>query len=68
VPVAEGGTCHLDNLVTVCASHHPTLERVRHEVLRSRRREDRRRRCRHSHRTREARRICERRLASAGAA
>jgi len=41
--------------VQVCATHHPKV----HAVLRS---FDRRRRCRHVHRTREAREACERRL------
>lgn len=61
-PVAEGGArFDLDNLTTVCARHHPMWEALRRELLRRRHRDEPR--CRHRHRSAEARRICEARLA-----
>jgi HNH endonuclease len=65
VPVEEGGARYdLDNLATVCASHHPTWESVRRSLLNARRDpEPRPIRCTHQHRSREAREICERRMA-----
>ena len=58
-PVAEGGAeFDLDNLVTVCHSHHPRLEALRRYLLRK----PEWRRCRHDHRYDYARRECERRL------
>lgn len=63
VPVAEGGApFDLDNVGTVCASHHPAWEALRRTLV-SRRREPDPPRCPHEHRTREARELCERRLA-----
>lgn len=48
----------LDNLITVCHAHHPSLERLRRYL----RMTPRRRRCPHNHRYDHARRECERRL------
>jgi hypothetical protein len=60
-PVSDGGNpFRLDNLATVCASHHPRWEALRRQVLKAR--EPRWRRCRHRHVSREARRLCEARL------
>lgn len=60
VPRDLGGTDEDDNLMVVCHSHHPQVEAMRRAIL------ERRgwRRCPHptSHRTREARLLCERRL------
>lgn len=62
VPVSEGGAAFdLDNVGTVCAVHHPTWEALRRRLVEVR--ERRRIRCRHQHRSREAREQCERRLA-----
>lgn len=51
----------IDNLATVCASHHPTWEALRRAVLR--RREERVPPCRHRHHYDFARRECRRRRA-----
>jgi len=57
VPVSDGGSpWNIENLVTVCASHHPELE-----ALRRRLRADPPR-CSHFHPYPEGRRACERRL------
>lgn len=62
-PVEEGGDPFaLDNLGTVCASHHPAWEALRRSLLKAAMPE-REIRCTHRHRSREAREICERRLA-----
>ena len=55
-----GDLLDLDNLGTVCAHHHPRWEALRRAIVEGR--EQPRRRCRHRHRTREARELCERRL------
>lgn len=47
-----------DNLISVCAAHHPQVEALREFVRRRRGR----RRCRHQHRYDHARRECEARL------
>lgn len=61
-PVSDGGDLYgLDNLATVCARHHPTWESLRRALLDER--TGRTPRCRHAHRTPEAREICERNLA-----
>ena len=61
VPRGEGGAAlDPDNLITLCHVHHPMVERLRRQLLRAH--TPRRRRCRHEHRTTEARLICERRL------
>jgi hypothetical protein len=61
-PVADGGDPYaLDNLGTVCSSHHPQWEALRRLLVR--RRSEPPVRCPHRHRTAEARRICEARLA-----
>lgn len=49
----------LDNLLTVCASHHPTLEAVRRLILIVRL--DALPRCRHNHPYESGRRACEQR-------
>lgn len=60
--VADGGApLDLDNIGTVCASHHPKWESIRRALIRSRRRD--RPRCPHRHRTIDSRLICEARLA-----
>lgn len=62
-PLAEGGAPYDEsNLLTVCRSHHPQLEALRRYVLA--RREPLPVRCPHTHRTRESRESCERRLAA----
>jgi len=61
VPRGDGGTDDLDNLATACASHHPIWEALRRQVVRRMTSEPVR--CPHVHRTAEARRICESRLA-----
>lgn len=73
VPISEGGAeCDLDNLITACKVHHPTVEALRRAILRHRNREWRR--CPHppgAHRYPGAREACERllnRRASAHAA
>ena len=62
VPVSEGGAAlALDNLATVCASHHPKWESLRRAIMRQRG-EVMQIRCPHSHRSLEARLLCEARL------
>lgn len=63
IAVADGGTDDEDNLATVCQSHHPVWESLRRWLERKKLRG--RRTCRHTHRTREAREICERKLNAA---
>jgi 5-methylcytosine-specific restriction endonuclease McrA len=62
VPVEDGGAPYdEDNLGTACARHHPTWESLRRRLARARARETIR--CPHSHRSLDARLICEARLA-----
>ncbi len=62
VPVSEGGPeFDLENLGTVCASHHPFWESLRRVLVR--RLTTPMPKCGHWHASREAREICERRLA-----
>lgn len=62
VAVADGGDpLDLDNLGTTCASHHPVWESLRRTLVA--RLTAPPPQCRHAHRTAEARRICEARLA-----
>lgn len=61
VPRDEGGTDALDNLITVCHSHHPMREAVRKAVLHRRGRLAWRR-CTHVHPYAGGREDCERRL------
>lgn len=56
-----GGRFDLDNLGTSCAAHHPMWESLRRILVR--RMLDPGPRCAHRHVSREAREICERRLA-----
>lgn len=67
VPLDEGGAEYdLDNLGTACASHHPMWEALRAILVRKILGLDERPlRCPHRHRSREAREVCERRLARA---
>lgn len=67
VPVGEGGAAYdVDNVGTTCASHHPQWEALRRLLVRKLLGLDERpARCPHAHRSREAREICERRLARA---
>lgn len=60
-PLASGGTHTIDNLGTVCATHHPMWEALRRKLstLRAPRR------CPHHHVHAEARRLCEQRLNAA---
>ena len=60
LPREENGTDADDNLMVLCHRHHPMLEALRRAIL-SRRRPARKT-CPHTHRTREARELCERRL------
>lgn len=61
IPVEEGGPAYeLDNVGTTCKAHHPQWEALRRTIVNRRRP---RVRCPHFHRSAEARRICERRLA-----
>jgi hypothetical protein len=60
-PVSDGGDPYaLDNLLTVCAAHHPMLEAFRARVTRHA--APAVPRCPHRHRTEDARRQCEARL------
>lgn len=59
-PEDGGALYELDNLGTACAGHHPRWEALRRAL--ERRHVDRPR-CPHAHRSEEARRICEERLA-----
>lgn len=70
VPVEDGGPpFELDNIGSTCAGHHPQWEALRRILVqRLLGDDDRPPRCPHQHRTREARRICERRLARQRAA
>lgn len=63
--VSEGGEPYeLDNVATTCASHHPLWESLRRTLVeRMLAGEPEPPRCRHRHTTREAREICERRMA-----
>lgn len=65
VPISEGGPEYdLDNVGTACAAHHPMWESLRRILVRRMLGEDERPvRCPHQHRSREAREVCERRLA-----
>lgn len=63
IPVSHGGTDDDENLALVCQAHHPVWESLRAWL--ERKRQPRIRRCRHQHRSREAREICERRLNAA---
>lgn len=50
----------MENLISVCAHHHPRLEALRRAIRRARHGD--RRRCPHEHRTRQGREACEARL------
>lgn len=65
VPLGDGGhPFDLENLGTVCARHHVQWEALRSEVVRSLSDDLAHRiRCPHTHRSREAREQCERRMA-----
>ena len=64
IPVSDGGDEYaLENLATVCPSHHPAWESLRRSLVRARDPEPRVTRCTHRHQSAEARTICERRLA-----
>lgn len=64
VPVADNGEpFDLDNVGTTCSAHHPQWEALRRTLVRKQLGLERPRRCPHYHRSREAREICERRLA-----
>ena len=63
VPLEEGGHAYEHaNLITLCARHHPMLEAVRRALVIRARQPDREVRCRHFHRTADARRQCEARM------
>jgi 5-methylcytosine-specific restriction endonuclease McrA len=65
VPISEGGApLDLDNVGTSCPGHHPQWEALRRTLV-GRRAPQREEpvECRHFHPTREAREICERRMA-----
>lgn len=64
-PLEEGGAPYdLENVATVCASHHPVWEALRRRLLAALDLpEERPPRCHHFHRTAEARRQCESRMA-----
>lgn len=62
IAVRDGGAPYdLENVGTACSTHHPMWEALRRILVR--RLLSGPPRCRHQHRTREAREICERRLA-----
>lgn len=65
IPVSEGGPelPDLDGLITVCSACHPRLEAFRRAVMHSRTKILKSVRCPHTHRSAEARQLCERRLA-----
>lgn len=64
VAVSEGGDPYdLDNVATTCASHHPFWESLRRVIVERMTAAPKPTRCGHEHRTREAREICERRMA-----
>jgi hypothetical protein len=55
--IAEGGApFDVDNLITVCATHHPSLEALRRRIVAEAPR------CTHYHPYRQGREECERRL------
>jgi HNH endonuclease len=64
-PVSEGGEpLALENLATVCASHHPAWEGLRRSLLHAMNRHvEKPPVCRHMHRSAEARAQCEARMA-----
>lgn len=63
-PVSEGGAPYEEtNLATVCPAHHPVWEALRRRLLAAEAHEDAAPRCSHFHRTAEARRQCEARMA-----
>lgn len=64
-PLTNGGEPYaLDNLVTACAAHHPMLEALRRAVIEKLAGVvPEPPRCRHEHRTADAREQCERRMA-----
>lgn len=64
-PVRAGGAPYdLENLASVCDSHHPVWEALRRRLLAALEpAEERPPRCPHFHRTAEAREACERRMA-----
>lgn len=66
-PEHGGARYQLDNLVTVCSAHHPMLEAIRRRALDAAR-PGPAPRCPHQHRSAEARRQCEARLARQRAA
>lgn len=64
VPVSRGGDPYdLDNVGTTCASHHPQWEALRRSLVDRQVQEPEAPRCRHQHASREAREICQRRMA-----
>lgn len=64
IPVEDGGDPFaLENLATVCPSHHPAWESLRRSLVRARAGHDEPPRCTHHHRTAEARRLCESQMA-----
>lgn len=65
VPLEDGGAAYeLDNVGTSCASHHAMWEALRRQLVRNLVAEaEAIPRCPHRHATREARELCERRLA-----
>ena len=60
VPRSEGGSDDDENLVSVCARHHPRWERFRRILLAER--QGAWKRCPHKHRSAESRASCEARL------
>jgi len=63
-PEHGGSRYALDNLGTTCSAHHPVWEAVRRSIVERRGLEhDPRPRCPHQHRSAEARRQCEARMA-----
>lgn len=58
VPIEEGGAFEIDNVITLCHSHHPMLEGFRRRVLRF----EAPVRCGHNHRYEHARRECHERI------
>lgn len=64
IPVREGGHPYdLDNVGTACDTHHPQWENLRRALVGRRQRKPDLPRCPHQHRSREARRLCEARMA-----
>lgn len=69
VAVADGGApFDPDNVGTSCAGHHPMWEALRRQLVARLLSARRAPRCHHDHRTRQAREICERRMARRAAA